>query len=283
VGICESCVVHARRLWAEDKAEVPPGFDPLKTPQSLRILVPRLIEGQDPALSTSYQFVCSRSPTSDDGLEVPVATGVDAPSCELALKTLETFGMHSWPRFVEKLFSAHTPRGSLCHVFLITAWSHKKEKADPSNWIWGPWPLEGSMGGMATFWRAMDTVWQLRLYRQQMSGEPLLGTYVSEAARHYADLCLEELSNPKVDLSMKKIYQAALSPEELRICSLVVSHQQDEAEIAPFRVVEKPEATVEVAPDEIFEEKLEAQDDSSGDDEYVEAEDEPTEDGFVRK
>jgi len=244
LGLCEPCTILAHWAWRQLSGEVPPWLpeDAIHRIASVRVIVARRCEVpkadappaapeserwiKGPAeMNSSYEFLCVKQ--ADGSFDLPgtmvAATASPAGQAEndsaikeASCKSLERHGLITWPAVVEPLYTAYGPRGRLVAVVLARGWGEAEIiPADRPGYEWKPWPLSEHTGPMAGFYRAMETVWGLRLYKHCATGEPVeLCVHVREAARRY--IALQAVLKVKTlsDTSMITAYLAAMSADE---------------------------------------------------------------------
>ena len=240
VGICEPCTLAAHWSWRQRSGEIPPGFpeEDLKRVSTVFALVarrkevPRLDAGSGdgepvvraPAeLNSSWEFLLV---DKGDGLFSPPSISLDEqPDLRdlprSALSALSRSGLVSWPALAEPLFTGYSPRGRLVSVVLIRGWADLPSSGQ-SPLSWRSWPLSAHAGPMAGFWRALETVWSLRLHKHcviEDNGE--LCVQLREAACRYIELQIALRSRKTSDSSMAAIYRTAMSVDELAVDRLI--------------------------------------------------------------
>jgi hypothetical protein len=180
-GVCEPCVAIAHHLWRQAPGEVPPDYPESAKTEVARVyvLIPRLggsniklIDGQevhtkaDPVLPGSYEFVMRKN---EDGLlDLPGAYVQPGEDLRVAAeRALGLVKIQTWPhpKFIEPLYTAYTPRGRLASVMLVTAWRLEKADAVDDGLDWRAWPLSSKPTSMAGFYKALETIWEMRLFQ----------------------------------------------------------------------------------------------------------------------
>jgi len=238
IGICEPCTLAAHWAWRQMAGEIPPGFpeEDLKRVSTVFALVARRKEvprldaspGDEdqsvlaPAeLNSSWEFLLA---SKEDGTFSPPSISLDEQPdlrdlSRSALAALSNSGLSSWPELAEPLFTGYNPRGRLVSVVLIRGWADLPASHAPlsaARMSWRSWPLSAHTGPMAGFWRAMETVWSLRLHKHcvvEDSGE--LCVRLREAACRYIELQIALRDGKASDASMAAIYKSAMSVDEL--------------------------------------------------------------------
>ena len=237
-GFCEPCTLASHWAWRQLAGEIPPGFprEDLGRVSTVFALVARRREvprldaapGDEeqsvraPAeLNSSWEFLLA---ADGDGTFAPPSISL-AQQPDLrdlsrsALAALSNCGLSSWPALAEPLFTGYSPRGRLVSVVLIRGWADLPASHSPlmpAKMAWRSWPLSSHTGPMAGFWKAMETVWSLRLHKHcviEDSGE--LCVRLREAACRYIELQIALRAGKDSDSSMIPIYKASMSVDEL--------------------------------------------------------------------
>ena len=243
-GICEPCASAVHWAWRQLAGEIPPGFPPedLKCVSTVYALiarrreVPRLdappVDGEQvilaPAeLNSSWEFLLAKN---GDGIFSPPSISSDShpdmrDQSKAALAALSSVSLSSWPALAEPLFTSYSPRGRLVGVVLIRGWADQFAVTVPTlhpDLSWSPWPLSAHTGPMAGFWRALETVWTLRLHKHCVvddHGE--LCVRLREAACRYIELQIALRAGKAFDASMSAIYKSSMSVDELAVERLI--------------------------------------------------------------
>ena len=239
-GICEPCSLAAHWAWRQLSGEIPPGLPEGDLGRVTAVFalvarrkeVPRLDAGpgdEEPVvrapaeLNSSWEFLLV---DGGDGTFAPPSISLDRqPDLRdlprSALAALSASGLVSWPALAEPLFTGYSPRGRLVSVVLIRGWSVSHDTLMPAV-SWRPWPLSAHTGPMSGFWRAMETVWSLRLHKHcviEDNGE--LCVQLREAACRYIELQISLRSRKTSDASMTSIYRSSMSADELAADRLI--------------------------------------------------------------
>jgi len=173
-----------------------------------------------------------------------------------SMRALVDIGLSSWKPLLEPLYTAYSPRGRLVGVILARGWA-ALPTASPvlqaetykTASHWRQWPLSAHTGLMAGFWRTMESVWALRLYKHCVMGEPEeMCVHVREAARRYIELQAEIrtcMTCPPdlVDTSMLLSLRAGMSPDEIVIERMIraeVDKPKNEKALVSTRSLQKP-------------------------------------------
>lgn len=280
-GICEPCSHQLGWAWRQLAGEVPPGFseEDLRRVSTACVLISRRREipkldaspedGEQiikaPAeLNSSYEFLLAPNP--DGTCSVPSLSMESHPetcACEHCgphrgeatrpvLSLLSSLNLRTCPALLEPLYTAYSPRGRLVGVTLARGWSEILNplrgtvQSPQSALVWRPWPLSEHTGDMAGFWRTMETIWALRLYKHcavEDAGD--LCVHLREAAWRYIELQAAVRSRQPVDASMLSVYRAAMSVDEVaidRLIQLAENRVRDERSLAVI-----PRAEVELS------------------------------------
>jgi hypothetical protein len=240
-GICEPCTLAAHWAWRQRSGEIPPGFpeEDLKKVSTVFTLiarrreVPRLdaASGDDeqivraPAeLNSSWEFLLV---DKGDGIFGPPSVSSDSQPdlrdlSQAALAALSGVGLVSWPALAEPLFTGYTPRGRLVSAVLIRGWADHLASTDHPARSWKAWPLSVHTGPMAGFWRALETVWSLRLHKHcvvEDSGE--MCVQMRDVACRYIELQAALRTGKTSDASMSAIYRSSMNVDELAAWRLI--------------------------------------------------------------
>ena len=231
VGICESCSNLTHWAWRQLAGEIPPGFSETEN-QIARtyVLIARrrqvLREDADlvdiertiaaPAeINTSWEFMFL------DQLD----GSLDLPSVRFRsnlLRGLADLGFSSWEVLMEPLYSSYTPRGHFVQVVLARGWAETGSVPLMGCRCWRPWPISAHVGAMAGFWRAMETIWPLRLYKhctENLTSE--MCVRMREAAQRYVELQSAVQEGRTADATMLLSLQASMSVDELAIARML--------------------------------------------------------------
>lgn len=277
VGVCEACAVHLYWIWRESPGDELPSGTTGRADGLVRVkvLIARRItlrggEQAAPDHASSYQFgMVSRG----DSLDLPTADIMPGEDESQAVsRALGESGVGTWSRFVEPLYTGHTPRGSLARVYLATACvlpAKGQEVARPLQWR--DWPIERQTAGMATFYRALTQVWPLRLWKQRSLTAPSEVTVlVRRGAAEYIQLQQSLRAGEKdVDTSMAEYLRRQMTDDEKWVDKVLREHEEEraerDAEISALNP-EPPAADASPGPTG-FEEPAGIPDDAAGSDE----------------
>ena len=248
IGICEPCTGMVQWAWRQLAGEIPPGFAEEAVTLVSRVYVliarrkrvPKADASPDapevdrfvaaPAeIASSYEFLFVDHP--DGSMDLPFASCLGAQvsrereAHSASLRALADIGLSSWKPLLEPLYTAYSPRGRLVAVVLARGWAALpaaspvlQAEAYKTTSHWRQWPLSAHTGLMAGFWKAMESVWTLRLYKHCTMGEPEeLCVHVREAARRYIELQEGIRACTAADTSMLLSLRAGMSPDEIVI------------------------------------------------------------------
>ena len=263
-GICEPCAVYAYWRWRDEPGEVPPGWDAeggLRVAR-VRVLVPRLRAGgattdrregetvqpvdlnkSSPGVPEFYDFLMT---TCDGGFDLPGVDRLGSQKDEDAAQVaLGNIGIRTWPRFVEPLYCAYTPRGQMTAVMLVTAWTLKEGFSEPQA-TWKKWPIDKhAPSGLAGLYAAMWEVLRLRLfkYQQQAIERPGgLSIQLREVASKYLELqkrLRDAGGDPEklaiIDTSMMPVLRKSMSSDELWVVKSVLSEEGAQGDLVKQR------------------------------------------------
>ena len=244
LGVCEPCSAIVHHLWKQEPGEVPPEFPHSAQTEVARVylLIPRLaatnkdvVDGKEvhtkaePTLSNSYEFVMV---TNDEGLlDLPGANVAPGGTLwEASVAALKTLKAQTWshPRFIEPLYTAYTPRGRLAAVMLVTAWRLDDADAIEDGFNWKQWPLSGHPTPMGGFYKALETVWDMRLFRhnREASHTEAISVRVRGAGSNYIKLQQRLRSGAKgLDLSMVDVMRRTMTEDEKKIDKMITEHE----------------------------------------------------------
>ena len=240
VGICEPCSGLAGWAWRQLAGEVAPGFNEEAADRisrayvliARRKMIPRVDAPSDlpeserkipaPAeADSSYEFLLSEQP--DGSLDLPSAVVSSQFPVIAAMRALSDMELVSWEPLLEPLYTAYSPRGRLVAVVLARGWGENLGHAAVAR-QWRPWPLSAHTGAMAGFWRSLETVWRLRLYKHCSVGEPQeLCVPLRKAAREFIELQEAVRLEPSTDTTFMYALQACMSSDEIVIARMMQS------------------------------------------------------------
>ena len=229
VGICEPCSNLGHWVWQQLSGEIPLGFGETGN-QVVRtyILIARRrqVPKEDAGPNDVERTVAAPAEinTSWEFMFLDLLDGsLDLPSVRYRsnlLRGLADLGLSSWETLIEPLYSSYTPRGHLVQVVLARGWFETGTRTGCN--CWRPWPISTHVGAMAGFWRAMETVWPLRLYKhctENLTSE--MCVQMREAARKYVELQSAVQEGRTSDASMLLSLQASMSVDELAIARMI--------------------------------------------------------------
>jgi hypothetical protein len=246
LGICEPCSNLSYWTWRQIAGEVSPGssMEDNCISRIYVILTRRRRVPTEDALSdapegehtiaapselcTSWEFMFVEQP--DGSLDLPSVSGLSLWNGKhvsvAALRALDDIGLTSWPSLMEPLYSSYTPRGHLVHVVLARGCAAKSSKSLTSESrgcpSWHVWPISAYTGGMAGFWRAMETVWPLRLYKHCAEGlTEEMCVQMREAACRFVELQAAVREGRAADVTMLSALQEGMSPDEIAVARMI--------------------------------------------------------------
>ena len=281
IGICETCAIASDWIWRRIAGEVPTQHEEkeIRRIQTVKVLVPRLIKlystegatevdkdgkpipvlvSQPPEFSYSYEFMMLPDAQQHGIYDLPgISVGVDDDISTASMKALNEIGLVTWAPCLELLFVGYTPRGRLIAVYLARAWAIgdrgivkgvEIKEYDESQLTWKKWPIASHAGPLAGFYKALESVWPLRLERQDANSiTPEITIYCQKAAREYIDLMIAKKLNSKIDFSLQDVYFNAMTDGEKCVHRLItkdVEKKQDEGAIIKV----KPSAVAAAIP-----------------------------------
>lgn len=272
VGVCEPCSNLSHWAWRQIAGEVPPGFSAeagisriyVVVARRRRVPVSETFESDraiaaSPELCASWEFMLAEQP--DGSLDLPSASGLGVQGSDrvsaAALRALDDLGLASWPSLMEPLYSSYTPRGHLVQVILVRGLTTKPLGFSRSKGYltWQPWPISAHAGDMAEFWRGMETVWPLRLYKHCAEGlTEEMCVQMREAACRFVELQAVVREGREADTTMLAALQAGMSADEVAVARMIQrAAEQPEDTRRPSRKRRSPrQFRKEVSPEEIL-------------------------------
>ena len=240
VGICEPCSGLAGWAWRQLTGEVSPGFNKETANLVSRVYVliarrkmimkmdapPDISEAERripaPAeIDSSYEFLLLEQPNGS--LDLPSALVSNLSPVAAAMRALSDVELISWEPLLEPLYTAYSPRGRLVAVMLARGWGESPGHATAAR-QWRPWPLSSHTGDMSGFWRSLEPVWRLRLYKHCSVGEPgELCVLLRKAAREFIELQEAVQHDPSTDTTFRYALQACMSADEIVIARMIQS------------------------------------------------------------
>jgi hypothetical protein len=268
LGVCESCSVIVHYVWRGLSEAVDPVKE-TKKPLLIKVLVPRLLKRADgtpamPSHPATYEYLFD---LRGDGnmADLPTATLKDPIDAKEAVgRVLADLGLVTWDSCVEPLYRAHTYRGGMAEVYLVTAYGEVPGVPRSAAATWRNWPVWNHVGASQVgFYSALEHVWPLRLLRRMNARSSTLEvvTFMRRGAVEYVALQLALLKDPSTDTSMAEYLHKSMSDDEKLVCKTIVEDAKLEAET----VVEEPltEGVLEkVGEDDLPEEVGDAEPDS---------------------
>jgi hypothetical protein len=258
VGVCEGCAAHVRWLWRQMPGDSAPVGEPAKVSR-IKVLISKLrstSEGQtvDSAAIYSYEFgLCEQS----DGKSLDLPT-TDLVGSETELDAVErscsSLLVATWSRFIEPLYVAHTPRGRLVRLYLVTAYADASI-VEPPRLLWRTWPFDRHVSdGMRGFYTGFRDVFELRLWKHRGQDPRTAGvtTHVREGAARYIkmqQLLRSGKGDRSIDTSMASYWRQSMSEDEKLVDKLLCEHEHEVASRSSGDggPVESAESTVAVS------------------------------------
>jgi hypothetical protein len=203
-------------------------------PTRFKLLITRLQKLSDgklanPGAVESYEFALRQQ--SDGELDLPTVDLRGSESEADAVSRLcGDLLIATWPVFVEPLYVAHTPRGRLVRVVLVTAYAEASITEAPRV-VWREWPLDQRVSSpMKEFYYGLRDVWGLRLWKHQGREPRTAGvtTLVREGAHRYIRLQQRLRSSPHdatVDTSMAEYLYRSMSDDEKLVDKMVKDYE----------------------------------------------------------
>jgi hypothetical protein len=242
-GICEACAVIAHYMWRQEPGEVPPEYPESAMTKISRVYVAiaRLSDNNEdeqgchseaqPMLPNSYDFAMVTR--EDDGtLDLP-GTDVQPGETlrEATERVLASLKVKTWahPDFVESLYTAYTPRGRLATVMFVSAWGMVDEKAFDDGLDWRHAPLSSRATVMGGFYKALESVWAMRLYHhfRVPSHTEAICVKVSGMGASYFELeRLLRAGKKNLDTSMAELMRRQMSADERLIAKMLAEHAE---------------------------------------------------------
>lgn len=249
LGVCEACAVHLHWTWKLLSGDAPPSADDADQSRvgKIKIVIARRRKLEDKSLAPadhpeSYELVMA---SDEDGLlDFPTAElgdggGEDASifdeSVGAVVRKLYALGLVTWPCHVESLYMAHTPRGRLARVMLVTAYSACR---DEKALQWRAWPPWEHAKHMATFYRALEDVWSLRICKHLSQGPRTesITTCVREGAARYIAIQQRLRRGEDVDTSMLEYLRKSMTDDEKLVDRQVADYETKVVEVRAEQV-----------------------------------------------
>ena len=309
VGICEPCSNLNYWAWQQVTREVSPGLGETGN-QIVRTYVliarRRQVPKEDAGPNDVERIVTAPAEinSSWEFMFLDQLDGsLDLPSVRYRpnlLRGLADFGLSSWEDLIEPLYSSYTPRGHLVQVVLARGWAETGTVPRTGCYCWRPWPISVHVGVMAGFWRALETVWPLRLYKhctENLTSE--MCVRMREAAQKYVELQSALREGRTADTTMLLSLQTSMSVDELAIARMLQAaaekakngkalavQQSSPKRRSPtksrFVKVEKNDLRPGILSSSVFEKVLDVSKNEISNEEVPELEDEPEDPIFVR-
>lgn len=258
LGVCEACAVHLHWTWKLLSGDAPPSADEADQSRAgkIKVVIARLRKMADKSLAPadhpeSYEFVMEADenglldfPTAEVGDGGVEDVSVFDESVGAVVRKLNSLGVVTWPCHVESLYTAHTPRGRLARVMLVTAYSSSR---DEKALQWRAWPPWDHAKHMATFYRALEDVWSLRICKHMSQGprSESITTCVREGAARYIAIQQKIRRGEDVDTSMLEYLRKSMTDDEKLVDRQVADYETRVVEVRAEQVqatVGEPEA-----------------------------------------
>jgi hypothetical protein len=244
MGLCEPCAAIVHHLWRQAPGEVPPEYpESAKTEISkVYVLIPKLgntnvkiVDDKEvhtkaeAVLPSSYEFVMR--PNEQGLLDLPGVNVLPGESLRLAAeRALRLVKAMTWPHpdFIQPLYTAYTPRGRLAAVMLVTAWRLEDADAAEDGLDWRKWPIYRKPTPMAGFYKALDSVWAMRLdqhYRATTRTEMISVRVRGAGAKYIALQQLVRAQTPDLDTSLAEVMRRLMTDDERLIDKFVGEHE----------------------------------------------------------
>jgi hypothetical protein len=230
-------------MWRQEPGEVPPNYPETAKTEIARVYVAiaRLAadnedeKGQhskaQPMLPNSYEFVMVHR--EDDGtLDLPGTDVLPNESLREAVeRVLASIKVKTWshPDFVEPLYTAYTPRGRLATVMFVPVWGMVDEKTFEDGLNWRHAPLSMRATAMGGFYKAMESVWAMRLYHHFRTADHTEAICVKVSGMGSSYFELERLlreGKPNLDTSMAELMRRQMSEDEKFIAKRLAKHAE---------------------------------------------------------
>jgi hypothetical protein len=164
-------------------------------------------------------------------LDLPGVNVIEGEDLRVAAeRAMRLVKVLTWPHpdFVEPLYTAYTPRGRLAAVMLVTAWRLEQADAVQDGLDWRKWPLSNKETPMAGFYKALETVWAMRLFQHNRASSrtEAISVRVRGAGSKYIELQQQlRLETTDLDLSMVEIMRRSMTDDEKLIDRLIGEHE----------------------------------------------------------
>jgi hypothetical protein len=194
----------------------------------------------DPVLVNSYEFLFVKQ--SDGHLNLPGSVLQDDDVLKSSVTALAHAKVTSWPMFLEPLYTAYTPRGKLTTVMLANAWMMLPGSViGPKELLWRPWPVSRHVGPMAGFYKALEDVWKLRLFKH--CSEPIateeISVYMREGAvRHIEQQRAIRANVIGLDTSMDEYLRKSMDDDERKVSKRLLDFEANVQELAAQQAAE---------------------------------------------
>jgi len=265
LGVCEVCSVLLYRAWHDMPADLlPPELDgEQREADRSKVLLMRLC-GKRPESLDSYEVAfCS----TEEGLDLPtVKIAEKQEDVDAVVTSLASYGVVTWPPFVDALYTALSPRGKLVRLVFVSAYTHwqkdldggvstSRPQSDERELKWLDWPPWKRASGMASLLVGLRDVMPLRAWRHfKAEGTTRTGSLVTvlrRAASEYVYMQQDLRSGVAgVDVTGAELLRRNMSDDEKEVDRLVKVHEEMVLEEKRQKEEEKPapETPVSVEP-----------------------------------
>lgn len=226
-GICEACAVNVHWIWRKLSGDAVPVADSWKV-RWVKVFVPQLgmVEGERAPSEhpASYKIMVNLRGDGDSCDLPTVELGDGEPEKDAVVRALRDLGALTWHRCVEPLYAAHTLRGSVARIYLVTAFADLPDAK--STYAWRDWPItRHASPSQAGFYSGLADVWPLRIckHRTQGSRTEDVTTKLRKGAVEYIRMQLDLLKSPDADTSMAEYLRKSMTDDEKLVCKQIVS------------------------------------------------------------
>jgi hypothetical protein len=262
LGVCEACSVLLYRAWHDMPEDLlPPELDgEQREADRSKVLLMRLRKGRPESLDSYEVAFC---PT-EEGLDLPTVKVADKQDeVDAVVTSLASYGVVTWPPFVDTLYTALSPRGKLVRLVFVSAYTHWQKdeeggvstagpKSGERELRWLDWPPWKRAAGMASLLVGLRDVMPVRVWRhfkgEETSRKDSLVTVLRRAASEYIymqqDLRAGEVG---VDVTGAELLRRNMSADEKEVDRLVRVHEEVAVEEKRQKEEEKPGTPPEVA------------------------------------
>jgi len=170
-------------------------------------------------LGTSYEFLVST--LADGTIDLPTAeVRSGEPEHVAASRALdgikvptrtEGIKVSTWTNFLDPVYTAHVPRGSLCRVYLARAYA----TSHGDLLQWRSWPLGDHVPAMSGFYGALRDVWPLVIRAPRSPATSEICVCVRLGALEYIKMQQQIREKiPNVDTSMAEYLRRGMTDDE---------------------------------------------------------------------